>query len=183
MKRATSALLLLSLAYYRAADYLASREDWDGKTLVVLGDSQGGQQSLVTAALHPKITAAIAGIPAGCDMLGPDVGRRGGWPPWYRNTGGKDAAKVRNVSRYFDVVNFAPRIRCPVLISAGLEDDVCPPEGILAAANQIKSPKAIILMPGAGHHEVNGNHAPYKKRCWDEWLPTLQQGKPAPVKQ
>ena len=177
--RDTSYFLRMYLACYRAADYLASRDDWDGKTLVVLGDSQGGQQSLVTAALHPKITAAIAGIPAGCDMLGP----KAGWPQWNRSTAGKDAAKVRNASRYFDVVNFAPRIKCPVLISAGLDDDVCPPEGILAAANQIKSPKEVILMPGAGHEEVDGNHAAYKKRCWEEWLPTLQRGKPAPVKE
>ena len=44
--------LFMYLADLRAADYLASRKDWDGKTLVVMGTSMGGQQSLCTAGLH-----------------------------------------------------------------------------------------------------------------------------------
>ena len=38
--------LQMYLADYRAVDYVASRTDWDGKTLVVMGTSMGGQQSL-----------------------------------------------------------------------------------------------------------------------------------------
>jgi len=33
----------------RAIDYIASRPDWDGKTIVVMGTSMGGHQSLVAA--------------------------------------------------------------------------------------------------------------------------------------
>ena len=121
------------LSCYRAAEYLTTRPDWDGKTLVVQGGSQGGMQALVTAALHPKVTAALASVPAGCDMRGPDAGRLPGWPMWYWNVGDKDPAKVRRAREYFDVVNFAPRIKCPVLVGIGLIDEVCPPEGILAA--------------------------------------------------
>ena len=48
--------LYMYLADIRAVDYLASRPDWDGKTLVVMGTSMGGQQSLCAAGLHPKVT-------------------------------------------------------------------------------------------------------------------------------
>ena len=41
--------------------------DWDGKTLVVMGTSMGGQQSLCTAGLHPKVTAMLINVPAGAD--------------------------------------------------------------------------------------------------------------------
>lgn len=181
--RETSYFLPMYLSCYRAADYLSQREDWDRKTLVVMGGSQGGMQALVTAGLHPRITASLAVVPAGCDMLGPTVGRKGGWPQWYEKTSGKDPAKVHAASRYFDVVNFASRINCPVLVGIGLSDDVCPPEGILAAMNQIKSPKEVILMPNAEHQEKEGSHAPYQKRCWDVWLPALRAGKAAPVNQ
>ena len=51
--------LYMYLADIRAIDYLASRPDWDGKTLVVMGTSMGGQQSLCAAGLHPKVTAMI----------------------------------------------------------------------------------------------------------------------------
>jgi cephalosporin-C deacetylase-like acetyl esterase len=150
----------------------------------VQGGSQGGQQALVTAAMHPKITAALANVPAGSDMLGPDNaggGRAPGWPMWYWKTAGKNAERVRQASRYYDVVNFASRIKCPVLVGLGLIDQVCPPEGIFAALNQIRAPKEIVVLPLAGHSNVNGTHARYDARCWGTWLPALRQGKPAPV--
>ena len=39
--RETSYFLRMYLSCYRAAEYLSQREDWDGKTLVVMGGSQG----------------------------------------------------------------------------------------------------------------------------------------------
>ena len=95
--RETSYFLRMYLSCYQAARYLTERDDWDGKTLVVIGGSQGGLQALMTAAIHPKITAAMAIVPAGCDALGPTVGRKGGWPQWYDQIGGKDPAKVREL--------------------------------------------------------------------------------------
>lgn len=179
--RDTSYYLRMYLSCVRAADYLASRDDWDGRTLVVMGGSQGGMQALVTAALHPRITAALATVPAGCDMQGPLVGRKGGWPQWWDWTTGKAAGAVREASRYFDVANFTPDIRCPVLVSAGLRDEVCPPEGILAAVNQITAPKELVLLPLGGHGDENNSHAPYNTRCYEAWLPALRAGQPAPV--
>ena len=182
--RDTSYFLRMYLSCYRAVEYLTQRQDWDGKTLVVMGGSQGGMQALMTAGLHPnKITAALAIVPAGCDMLGPEVGRKGGWPQWYSNTQGKDSERVRQASRYYDVANFAPQIKCPVLVGIGLIDEVCPPAGVLAAVNQITSPKEVILLPQAGHQDEHNTHGAYVQRCYSVWLPTLRQGKPAPVNQ
>ncbi len=179
--RETSYFLRMYLSCYRAAEYLTRRPDWDGRTLVVMGGSQGGLQTLVTAGLHPKITAALAEVPAGCDMLGPDVGRAPGWPMWYWDTGNKDPKKVREASRYFDVVNFTSRIHCPVLVGAGLIDETCPPAGVMAAVNRISAPKEIILLPHGEHQDRNGSHGAYTQRCWGVWLPALREGKPAPV--
>jgi cephalosporin-C deacetylase-like acetyl esterase len=72
--------------------------------------------------------------------------------------GGKDAAKTLQASRYFDAMNFAPRITATSLVGIGLVDPVCPPEGILATVNEIKSTKKIILMPRADHGQ---NHQAY----------------------
>jgi cephalosporin-C deacetylase len=180
--RDTSYFLPMYLACCRAAEYLTTRPDWDGKTLVVAGVSQGGQQTLATAGLDPKVTAALALVPAGADMLGPEVGRKGGWPQWYNWTEGKDPAKVHEASRYFDTVNFASRIKCPMLVGLGLIDEVCPPEGVLAAANQITAPKEIVVLPKSGHQDVNGSQQAYYDRCYGVWLPALREGKPVPVK-
>lgn len=182
--RETSYYLRMYLSCVRGIDYLKSRPDWDGKTIIVMGGSQGGMQSLVTAGLCEDITAALADVPAGCDMLGPTVGRKGGWPQWYDWTKGIDwhqpeqADKVHEASRYFDVVNFASRIRCPVLVGTGLVDDVCPSAGVIAAVNQIQAPKELIIIPNATHQ---AGHGPYDKRQWGAWLPALLKGQPAPV--
>ncbi|MBB6051911.1 acetylxylan esterase [Armatimonas rosea] len=176
----TSYFLRMYLSCYRAAQYLTEHPDWDGKTLVVMGTSQGGLQSLMTAGFHPKITAALANVPAGCDMLGPDSGRMPGWPMWVFNAQGKDEKKVREAARYYDVANFASRITCPVLIGCGLIDETCPPAGIFAAANQMRGPKEVVILPISGHQNENGSQAPYDKRCYQDWLPALRQGKPIP---
>jgi cephalosporin-C deacetylase-like acetyl esterase len=180
--RDTSYYLRMYLSCYQAAHYLTTRKDWDGKTLVVMGDSQGGMQTLMLAGLYPsKITAALALVPAGCDMLGPQVGRAPGWPHWYDNTEGKDPQKVHEASRYYDVANFTPRIECPVLVGLGLRDEVCPPAGVLAAINEITSPKEVVILPRSGHQDEHGTQADYNHRKYSAWLPALRQGKSPPA--
>lgn len=150
--RETSYFLRMYLSCYRAAEYLTTRDDWDGKTLIVTGGSQGGLQSIVTAALNPKITAALANVPAGCDNTGPDANRAPGWPGWITwSRAGKDLAKVRQASLYYDVVNFAARVKCPVLVGTGGVDTTCPPAGVFAMYNQLPGPKEAVFMPLAGH--------------------------------
>lgn len=179
--RDTSYYLRMYLSCYRAVEYLRSRSDWDGSTIVVMGTSQGGQQTLVTAGIHPAITAALALVPAACDMLAPDAGRAPGFPSWYFNTAGKDAAKVRAAGRYYDPVNFARRIQCPVLVGAGLHDEtLAPPSSILAAVNAIPSPKEIHFLQ-AGHNNDAGSQDPYNTRCYGDWLPALRTGHAPPV--
>ncbi len=178
--RDQSYFLRMYLSCYRAVDYLRARPDWDGKVLVVMGASQGGLQTLMIAGLHPGVTAALALVPAGSDMFGPVVGRTGGWPNWYNQVKGKDPQKVHEASRYYDVGNFAPHITCPVLIGCGLIDETCPPEGVLATYNLIKSPKQIVVLPKSGHGEVNGSQRPFYS-VENAWLSALLNGKPAPV--
>lgn len=178
--REESYFLRMYLSCYRAAEYLTQRPDWDGKTLVVMGDSQGGQQALMTAGLHPGITACLALVPAGFDMLGPESGRKGGWPQWYDKAEGKNPSKVHEASRYFDVANFIPRIKCPVLVGVGLLDETCPPGGILAGLNQLNGPKEIILMPLSGHQDRNDSQKNYKVRKEEVWLPALRRGEALP---
>ena len=52
---------------YSSLEFLAARPEWDGRTLVATGISMGGQQSLVTAALNPKVSAVVVHVPAGAD--------------------------------------------------------------------------------------------------------------------
>ena len=134
--REKSYFLDMYLRDSRALDYLLTRPDWDGKTIVLIGGSQGGQQSFALAGLRPeKITAVLVCVPAGADTNGDLHGRKSGFPNWPA-----DNAKAMETALYFDPVNFASRIRAPVMAGMGFIDTVSPPAGIWTALNQIPGP-------------------------------------------
>jgi cephalosporin-C deacetylase len=170
--RERSYFLQMYLADIRAVDYLTSRADWNGKTMVVTGTSMGGQQSLCTAAFHPAVTALVVHVPAGADTLGPLHGRASGYPSWPT-----DDPKVVRTSPYFDVVNCASRIKVPSLVSMGFVDTVTPPVGIWAAFNEIRGPKEAVPLVNAAHnHEATaGQQAAYTERS-TAWFRALAAG-------
>ena len=68
--------------------------------------------------------------------------------------------------RYFDAVNFAPRIKCPMVVGIGLEDEVCPPETSYAAYRLLGGEKEVWLFPNSGH--ANAHDFPAKETAWLE---------------
>jgi cephalosporin-C deacetylase-like acetyl esterase len=159
------------LGCVRANDYLLSLPNHDGKNLLVTGGSQGGQLSLVTAGLDPRVTAVAPVYPAYCDVTGYLHGRAGGWPHMFRadsKTGvslhAQNPAKVA-ATAYYDAVNFARRIKAPGLYSWGYNDETCPPTSMFAAYNVIKAPKALNLALITGHNTI-----PEENAAIDEWL-------------
>lgn len=134
--REQSYFLNMYLRDSRVVDYLLTRSDWDGKTVVLTGGSMGGQQSLALAGLRPKeITAVLVCVPAGADTNGDLHGRKAGYPNWDP----KDEDEMKT-ALYFDPVNFASRIKAPVMAGIGFIDTVSPPAGIWTALNQIPVP-------------------------------------------
>jgi cephalosporin-C deacetylase len=147
--RETSYFLNMYLRDTRAIDYLATRPDWDGKTIVIMGTSMGGQQSIVTAGLNPKVTAVIVNEPSGADSNGDLHGRKAGYPNWDSSN-----PKVMETAQYFDIVNFASRIKAPVLAAIGFIDTIAPPVGIWIAVNQIPGPKEVVPMVESAHNNI-----------------------------
>jgi cephalosporin-C deacetylase len=164
--------LQMYLADYRAVEYLASRPDWDGKTLIVRGISMGGQQSLCVAGLNRKVTGVIVDEPSGCDSNGPLHGRASGYPNWPANN-----PKIMETALYFDAVNFASLIKVPSLVAMGFVDTVAPPVGIWTAFNQIEAPKEAVPMIDSPHNYLAtpAQQWPYTHRS-AEWLDTLVKG-------
>jgi len=165
--RETSYFLRMFLACSRAVDYLASRPDWDGKTLLVTGGSQGGLQAFVAAGLNAKVTGVMAYVPAGCDNYATRAGRGFGWPYWVSNWGprDRDLKKVETTAGYFDGINFAAMIRCPTLVAYGLNDTTSRPTGVAAAVNALQGPKEALILPLSDHHGSGGTQKPYFDRA------------------
>lgn len=149
----------------RCVDFLCSLPDWDGKNVGVTGGSQGGALSIVTAALNPKVTFCSPFYPALCDVTGFLHGRAGGWPKYYRGIDEESGAE--RTLAYYDVVNFARRLKCPVFYSFGFNDETCSPTSTYAAYNAITAPKHLEVTPISGHWrypETNDNSVAWMKR-------------------
>jgi len=155
--REKSYFLNMYLRDSRALDYLLSRPDWDGKTIVLTGGSMGGQQSLVLAGLRPeKISAVLVCVPAGADTNGDLHGRKAGYPNWP-----SENADAMKTALYFDTVNFALRIQAPVMAGMGFIDTTSPPAGVWTMLNQIPGAKEPLPMIESDHD----NFTPDKGRA------------------
>lgn len=150
-------------ACVRALDYLCSLSDWDGKNVYVQGGSQGGALSLITAGLDSRVTACVANHPALADMAGYLDNRAGGYPHFNRMKNMLTPEKVTTMS-YFDVVNFARRIKCPVYLTWGYNDDTCPPTTSYIVWNLITSPKQSLITPINEHWTSNDTE--YGQMLW-----------------
>lgn len=141
------------LRLIRAIDFLTAQPEWDGKTLIVFGSSQGGFQALAAAGLDSRVTFICAGVPAGCDHTGSQANRVNGWPKIVPNgPDGKPDPAALQASRYFDCVNFATRAKCKgAAVTVGFIDTTCPPTSVYAAYNALTVPKTIHFDTLAGH--------------------------------
>jgi cephalosporin-C deacetylase len=141
------------LRLVRAIDFLTEQPEWDGKTVIVYGSSQGGFQAFAAAGLDPRVTFFCAGVPAGCDHSGIAVNRINGWPKIVPiDAQGKPDPVTLETSRYFDCVNFASRAKCQgAVVTVGFIDTTCPPTSVYAAYNALTIPKEIHTDVASGH--------------------------------
>jgi len=135
------------LSLVRAIDFLTSFPEWDGKNVIVQGGSQGGALSIIAAGLDGRVTECIANHPALSDMAGySEEGRTGGYPHFNRTPGLLNERSIETLA-YYDVVNFARRVKCPVRMTWGYNDNTCPPTTSYAVWNVLSCPKDALITP------------------------------------
>jgi len=149
----------------RAVDFIYSMSEFDGENLAVHGGSQGGALSIITAGLDDRVKYLAAFYPALSDMAAYTEGRAGGWPHMFKYADMKDNPNwLENVS-YYDVVNFARKLKIPGWYSWGFNDNVCPPTSMHAAYNSIEAPKELHIFHDSGHWTYPEQHSQA-----DQWL-------------
>lgn len=143
----------------RAVEVVANLDEVDADRVAVTGQSQGGGLALAIAALSkiPKIAMAdypylchferaIAIAPTGPYLEIPQFFRR--------NSGEEIEQQALQTLSYFDVMNLAPWISCPTLVSIGLQDEITPPSTVFAAYNHITAEKEVKVYKYFGHEYI-----------------------------
>jgi cephalosporin-C deacetylase len=150
------------LRLLRAIDFLTEQPEWDGRRILVIGESQGGGQALVAAGLDSRVTAVVAIVPAMCDWFGTLAGRMGGWPqPYESNPAKKEMLKALP---YFDAANILKDSKAIIYTEIGLIDMTCPSTSVYAAVNQAPGQKIICTVPYRPHQQPVGALA----KTWQE---------------
>lgn len=139
------------LGLIRSLDLLCSLPEWDGSNVAVQGGSQGGALSLVAAGLDKRVTQCVVNHPALSDMGAySEKGRTGGYPHFNKYA---DVLTSQNINTllYYDVVNFSRHVTCPVYMTWGYNDNVCPPTTSYAVWNTLTNPKESLITPVNEH--------------------------------
>jgi cephalosporin-C deacetylase len=142
----------------RAIEVLASFPEVDEQRIAVTGVSQGGGLALVAAALSDRPVFAWADVPFLCDFRrAVEVVDK---KPYTEITDFLRAHPaleddVWNTLSYIDLLNLADRVSCPVVVTAALWDDVCPPSTIFGVFRRIGSAKKTMRIMPYHRHETS----------------------------
>lgn len=141
----------------RAVRLATETAEIDAGKIAVNGSSQGGGIALACAALSNVPVAAAANVPSYCWIEKRIFERTGGFAAAadFLRCHPDRVDQVAETFSYFDVINMAGEIACPVLVSCGLKDPVCPPENVYAAYNLIRAEKEMAVYP-FGEHDGGG---------------------------
>lgn len=137
------------LGAIRALDYLETIDQWNGTELCLYGDSQGGGLSMLVAGIDDRPTHLIQSISALSQHSGKRAGRPSGFPYYleaadllFQTQTEKD--QVFEATKYYDAIFAARRFTGPSLHFVSFLDDICPPETVYAAYNQMAGPRIML---------------------------------------
>ena len=135
------------LALVRCIDLLTSLPEWDGRNVAVQGGSQGGALALVAAGLDKRVNLCVVNHPALSDMAGyTEKGRTGSYPHFNRMTGLYTPSNISTMA-YYDVVNFARKVKATTYMTWGYNDNTCPPTTSYAVWNTLNCEKESLITP------------------------------------
>lgn len=156
----------------RAVDALRELDLVDPTRIAVAGGSQGGGLALAVAGLVDDVWALAADVPFLCHFARA-VGLTDAYPyreiADYLGVHRDEVETVFSTLSYFDGVNFARRASAPALFSAALEDVVCPPSTVFAAANHYAGVAEVDVYAFNAHEGGGAERWPRQA----EWLRSL----------
>jgi cephalosporin-C deacetylase len=159
----------------RAIDFLLAQPEVDATRIGLTGGSQGGALTILVAAMRNDVVAAAAPqAPYLCGYM--DSALLTHTYPYeemneYARLHPGSAQAMADALNYYDLVNFAPRITCPIIVNIGLQDDVVPPETGYAVFNAISSvEKKLFAYDGYGHDANVYEHGALINQFFDERL-------------
>ncbi len=134
----TCYFLNMLLRDLQGVKYVLGMPEYNGKGIILSGQSQAAMRSTAVAALMPdKVASLDIRIPWMSDVGGNLI--RG------LSTGFQQASADNMTLTYFDTSNFAKRVVCDVKMSMNMGDTTCPPATEMVLLHSLNNAKSLSL--------------------------------------
>jgi cephalosporin-C deacetylase-like acetyl esterase len=132
------------LGAVKVIDYLQTRADFNGQ-VGVLGISQGGGLAALTAGIDDRISLLAEAYSGFSHQVGAKYSQPSAFPYSYHTafTPTLSRETIVNTTKYFDPVFALRRFKGVSWNVTSLKDDVCPPQAVMTAFNQLKGQRII----------------------------------------
>ena len=145
----------------RGVQFLFSRDEVDPRRVGAHGGSQGGLFAVAVAALEPRIACAAANVPSWSAFADREVLAVAGTQLSVNRIlreAVTTGAAVRRSLALTDAANLATRVHCPVQVTAGGIDGLCPWPTCVVVYNRLPegTPRDFRIFPEAGHEVSRG---------------------------
>ncbi len=143
----------------------------DTSSIMVDGSSQGGGLAIALAAMDKRVKLATVQVPLYANFrqalhitqMNPKSQTPIGMIAHYLKTHPSfTEEKLFKVWDYYDPLNFAPDVKCPVLMAIGLLDEFCPPPCSFAMYNRLTNKNNDIWSSPDKTHEVDELYYTYQ---------------------
>jgi cephalosporin-C deacetylase len=165
----------------RGMDFLYSHYNLgiDTSRIYVEGGSQGGALGIATAALDKRVRVLTVQVPLYSDIRDTyDISATYTdqvfpfkmFRKYYDTHPGYTWDDFYKVFDYYDPQNFAPKVKCPVLMGIGLLDLFCPPRSSMCMFNHLGTKNKEFITVANSTHEVNFNYFMFQNNWLREQL-------------
>lgn len=144
------------LRVLRAIEYMTQQPEWDGKRILVIGESQGGGQAVAAAGLDNRVSAVVLNVPAMQDLGGARAGRLSGWPQPIENHAHVSPVLLDHCLPYFDGALLLRYSKAEIFCEMGLIDTTCPPSAVWSSLNGAPGKKTVRCVPFRTHSWPSG---------------------------
>ena len=152
------------LRLLRAIEFMTRQPEWDGRRILIVGESQGGGQAAAAAGLDHRVSAVVLNVPAMQDLGGARAGRLSGWPQLIEGGRFTNDGQLDAVLPYFDGALLLRHSQAEIFCEMGLIDTTCPPSSVWSSLNGAPGRKTIRCVPFRTHAWPSGA----LRSLWDE---------------
>jgi cephalosporin-C deacetylase len=148
----------------KSIDALRLNRKLDCGSVAVIGKGLGAAAAIFTAAYSSRVSAIVIDSPSFSYLDESQNESRGEIAEEITGYIERNPTKRNVVKRslsYFDALAFTDRVKCPVMFSIGLKDDIAPPQCSFALFNHLICDKEIQVYPDEGNEA--GGEKQFKK--------------------